>query len=57
MSVCVRVCVHVCVCVHCVGAEVYVHMCGCATGAQCQSGCTNWGPEGEAQLALGVGWL
>ena len=36
---------------------VCTFVCGCATGAQRQSECTNWGPEGETQAGSGVGWL
>ena len=48
-----------CVCMWGEGAGVCVctFVSGCASGAQCQSECTNWGPEGETQAGSGVGWL
>lgn len=47
------ICEYVCACVR---AGVYVHTCvGMLTGAQCQSECTNWGPERETQVDSGCG--
>lgn len=49
------ICVRACVCM-CEGWCMCVYMCvGVLTGAQCQSDCSNWGPEREAQVDSGVG--
>lgn len=46
----------VCMCVHVGGLGcVCAYVCRCATGAQCQSECTNRGPEGETQAGSGSG--